>query len=239
MMRFSLPLAAFLCHATISNALGPQNVIVIARADSPDSLRIANAYVSARNIPRENLVVVPYAGSPHECKWEVFERDVLKPVKRALEQRKLDKTVHVWATTLGIPWRIDANGLSGAIHFGKVTQPKKSPTLGPAGFEEQSKYGGVWLSIDAYNGLAQSDRQPLHMHIAAESVDSTLKMIERSAKADGTFPKGTFYLCDGAGPRNTRKYGIPQAMQLLRAQGATVEHLEVSQFTGKKDVIGL
>jgi len=238
-MRLTTSVFVLSFFSAVAQALGPQNVAVIARADSQDSLRIANAYVSARSIPRENLILVPYTGSPHECKWEVFERDVFKPVKKALEQRKLDKTVHVWATTLGIPWRIDGNGLSGAIHFGKVTQPKKSPTLGPAGFEEQSKYGGVWLSIDAYNGLAQSDRRPLHMHIASGSVDSTLKMIERSARADGTFPQGTFYLCDGAGPRNTRKYGIPQALQLLRAQGATVEHLEVSQFTGKKDVIGL
>jgi uncharacterized protein (TIGR03790 family) len=238
-MRFTLPLALCLLHSWSAAALGPQNVIVVARADSLDSLRIANAYVAARNIPRGNLVLVPYAGSPHDCTFEVFERDVLKPVKKALEQRKIDKSIHVWATTLGIPWRIDGNGLSGVVHFGKVVKPTKSPLLGPAGFEEQSKYGGVWLSIDAFNGLAQSGRRPLHMHLAAGSVDATLKMIERSAKADGTMPDGTFYLCDGAGPRSTRKVSIPQAMQLLKAQGAKVEHLAVSQFTGKTDVIGL
>src|SRR5687767_15898958 len=100
----SIPLfAVFMCVPSVCHSLGPRNVAVLARADSPDSLRIANAYIAARGIPYENLVLLPYAGSPHHCTWDVFERDVLKPTKKALDQRKLEKTVHVWATTLGIP----------------------------------------------------------------------------------------------------------------------------------------
>ena len=238
-MLLALLFCILLSVATESQALGPRNVVVLARTDSPDSLRIANAYVSARGIPHENLILLPYTGSPHHCTWEVFERDVLKPTKKALEQRKLEKTVHVWATTLGIPWRIDGNGLSGVVYFGRVIQPTKSANLGPAGYEEASKYAGVWLSIDAFNSLPQSEHRPLHMHLAAGNVESTLKMIERSANADGSFPTGTFYLCDGGGPRSSRKHTISRAMQLLQVQGAKVEHFAGATFTGKRDILGL
>jgi uncharacterized protein (TIGR03790 family) len=220
-------------------ALGPQHVVVLARADSPDSLRIANAYVEARRIPADHLILLPYKGSPHHCKWEEFERDILKPTRKAIEERKLDKSVHVWATTLGIPWRIDGNGLSGVIHFGKVIAPMKAPMLGPAGFTETNRYAGVWLSIDAFNSLAHKDHRPLHMHLAAGNVDATLAMIKRSAATDGTFPDGTVYLCDGAGPRASRKGSIGQATRFLKALGAKIEHRSDSQFTGRTDVVGL
>jgi uncharacterized protein (TIGR03790 family) len=231
--------ALLLIAASSASAIGPQNVLVLARADSPDSLRIANAYLAARRIPVENLVLLPYRDSPHHCTFDVFERDVMKPARKAIEERKLDKTIHVWATTLGLPWRVDKNGVSGVVHFGRAIEPKKAPLLGPAGFTDVNRYAGVWLSIDAFGSLPNADRRPLHMHVAAGSVESTLAMIQRSAAADGTFPTGTFYLCDGAGPRASRKGSIAQAIPFLRALGARIEHLPVSQFVGKRDVMGL
>lgn len=236
-MRVLSIIAAFFGSTAI--ALGPQHVVVLARADSADSLRIANAYLEARRIPADHLILLPYTGSPHHCKWEEFERDVLKPARKAIEERKLDKSIHVWATTLGIPWRIDRNGLSGVIHFGRVIEPQKSPKLGPAGFTETNRYAGVWLSIDGYHSLAGAERRPLHMHLAAGSVESTLAMINRSAASDGAFPDGVFYLCDGSGPRASRKGSIGQAVRFLNALGAKVEHRSDSQFKGKTDVLGL
>jgi len=214
-------------------------VAVLARADSPDSLRIANAYLAARGIPADHLILLPYRGSPHTCAFDAFDRDILQPTRKALKERKLDKTVHVWATTLGLPWRVDGNSSSSVIHFGKVIQPTKGPLIGPAGFTETNHYSGVWLSIDGFNSVPQSEHRPLHMHLAAGTVDLTLAMIKRSAAADGTFPAGTFYLCDGAGPRSTRKISIPQATRFLHALGAKVEHFAGSQFVDKKDVLGV
>src|SRR5690349_16295458 len=103
-MRFFLVIVFVFALSLDSVALGPQHVVVLARADSLESLRIANAYIEARKVPADHLILLPYKGSPHHTTWDEFERDILKPTRKAIEGRKLDKSIHVWATALGLPW---------------------------------------------------------------------------------------------------------------------------------------
>ncbi|HVJ82256.1 MAG TPA: TIGR03790 family protein, partial [Planctomycetia bacterium] len=220
-------------------ALGPHQVLVLVRKDDPDGLRVANHFRVVRGVPPEQFVHLSYSGSPWRCDWAQFEREILRPARDHVERRGLRERICCWVTTPGLPYRVGDNGISGAIHFGAEEKAVNSPSLGPAGFKNSNAYFDQFVAIDGFAPGSRAPKRPLHMHLAGPPAGALVELIDRAKRVDGTSPAGTVYLCEGDGPRGSRRGTIPGATRLLDALFIPNRVLPAGTFTGKSDILGL
>jgi uncharacterized protein (TIGR03790 family) len=89
----------------------PQQVAILANANSPDSLAVAQHYAKQRNIPTSHIIRLPLPDRDRLTREE-YDRQVVLPLRLALEKQGLASTIRVLVTTYGIPLRIDAPTLS-------------------------------------------------------------------------------------------------------------------------------
>ena len=113
-----LPLAAFvfsiasgfLFQPTVAIAGGgPENVLLVVNDESPSSKLIANHYISLRQIPDLNVVYLKDIPFKESIDYPIFEKNILRPVLRAIEDRGLAGSVDYivysadFPTTIRIP----------------------------------------------------------------------------------------------------------------------------------------
>ena len=219
-----------------AQAVGPQNVLIVTGENSLEALTIANYYREQRGIPAINVVRLPegLTKSAH-VDYNVFRTYVYEAVLKHIERYSLQDRISVWVTTPSMPHIVQGEmGLSGAIHFGKFLSPVKDLRM-PGTFEDKNKY---FDAMRAFGPPKKGETGYLHMRLDAGSLDATRTLIDRSIKADGSFPNGTVYFNDGDGPRSSRKEMIAPAMQWLDMLGIKSVRRPGSSLTGAKDVIG-
>jgi uncharacterized protein (TIGR03790 family) len=66
-------------------AAHPQNVVVVANANDPESADLARYYMKGRDIPPENLLLLPLSHD-EEISWETFSTSLWNPLLRKLSQ---------------------------------------------------------------------------------------------------------------------------------------------------------
>lgn len=220
-----------------ARGLGPTNCLVIVNSNDPESLAVANAYRERRQIPDRNFVFLDYKGDKSTISIEEFDANIRAPVLTHIQQKDLTKQIAVWVTTTGFPHVIGKNSLSGVIYFGAEHTPVNSPEMGPAGFPLASGYFG---SMQEFKPATGATPQFLHMRLDAGGLEATLRMIDRSVQADGTHPKGVVHLCDGVGPRESRKISIPPTVRFLQTLEIPVVHHENTYFfENARNVLGI
>jgi hypothetical protein len=86
---------------------GPENVFLVVNPTSSDSLAVANAFVAARGIPPINVLMLPWAGSKEHVSLERFRAEILGPILRGIESRRLAPQIDGIVYSSDFPWRID------------------------------------------------------------------------------------------------------------------------------------
>jgi hypothetical protein len=92
---------------TVRGGLGPENVFVVVNSASADSIAIANAFVATRGIPPINILMLPWQDSVEATTIARFRNELLAPVFKAIELRRLATQVDCIAWSSDFPWRID------------------------------------------------------------------------------------------------------------------------------------
>jgi hypothetical protein len=103
----ALLLSACLCPTTAPAGGGPENVFLVVNPASGDSLAVANAYVALRGIPAANVLLLPWAGGDESTTIARFRGEILLPILRAIEARRLAAQIDCIAYSAGFPSRID------------------------------------------------------------------------------------------------------------------------------------
>lgn len=86
-------------------ALTPDEVAVVVNGLSPNSRAIAAHYLAARDIPRDNVLVITV--QPGETISEAdYEARIKVPIRRQLEARKLKDKIKCLVTTYDVPLKI-------------------------------------------------------------------------------------------------------------------------------------
>lgn len=98
--------AAWRASAALAGG-GPENVFLVVNPTSADSLAVANAYASLRRIPPANVLLLPWAGGDESTTIARFRTEILKPIMRAIDSRRLAAQIDCIAYSAGFPWRID------------------------------------------------------------------------------------------------------------------------------------
>ncbi len=98
-------LAAVVLTAAPADALTPEQVLVVANSDSSDSRSLAQDYVQARHIPKENLLLLKVSDA-FEIRRDDYEKQVRAPIRQYLSQSKLQDRIRCICLVYGMPVRI-------------------------------------------------------------------------------------------------------------------------------------
>ncbi len=101
---------ALLTPALAAHALEPGEVIVVANANSKDSLQLAREYLKARNVPETNLVTVETTTGYAVSRGD-YDAQILQPIRKALQERNLTTKARCLCLIWGVPVRVASGKL--------------------------------------------------------------------------------------------------------------------------------
>ena len=91
--------------AALSACASGDEVLVVANADSDDSKALAQAYMDARKIPKENLLLVKTTAQ-YEISRNNYEKQIRLPIKQYLSQNKRQDRIRCVCLVYGVPVRL-------------------------------------------------------------------------------------------------------------------------------------
>ncbi len=86
---------------------GPENVFLVVNSTSADSIAVANAFVAARGVPPINILSLSWAGSKEAVPISRFRDEILDPILRGIDARRLAPQIDMIVYSSDFPWRID------------------------------------------------------------------------------------------------------------------------------------
>jgi hypothetical protein len=90
---------------------GPENVLIVVNEKSDSSKLIANHYISLRQIPDRNVVYLPSVPFKETIEYPTFEANILRPVLRAIEDRKLNGSIDYIVYSSDFPTTVRIQGI--------------------------------------------------------------------------------------------------------------------------------
>ncbi len=215
--------------------LQPDEVGVIVNDQDPLSVRIANYYLQARQIPSKNLIHVNF--KPGE---RTLSPDVFRGIRnRAISQ--LSDSIQALALTWALPYRVGCMSITSAFTFGFDKAYCSRKTC--AATQPSPYYDSNSATPFTNHGIRPA------MAIAALDFNQAKRLIDRGVAADKTNPQGTAYLVSTSDKnRNVRATGFELIKQLFPPQikveivrgNSILEHFDVMfYFTGLTKVPGL
>jgi len=107
--KFNLIVILFLSSNTF--ALGVDEIVVLANKNASGSIGIAKYYMKERGIPETHLIKL-WITDKEWCSREEFEKKVVLPVRRLLNEKDAFKKVRCLVTTYGLPLKVSPPGMS-------------------------------------------------------------------------------------------------------------------------------
>ncbi len=101
MFAFAVGVAIPVAHA----GLTPQEVAIVAMAQSPESRRLAEYYATVRGVPADHIMLLE--GKPlHELSRAEWETKTRPAIRQWLREKKLDDKIRCFVTCWDVPLRI-------------------------------------------------------------------------------------------------------------------------------------
>ena len=214
-----------------------QELGVIVNDEDPLSVRIAEYYRQARDIPEENLIHVRIPTG----RKQIGDRE-FAAIRARVEARTPDR-VQAYALTWVEPYRVKCMSITTAFTHGfdrkwcSGREKKCTPTAQGRYYNSPSVM--PWKDL----GLRPT------LSIAALNFEDAKALIDRGVASDGTWPEGTAYLLDTSDKARTiRAAFFPRIREVfgdqLRIESLQQDHLHdrddvLFYFTGQKRVEGL
>jgi hypothetical protein len=86
---------------------GPESVFLVVNASSPDSVAVANAWADLRGVPPINVLMLPWQGGTESMSLAEFRSELLLPVLRTIDARRLAPQIDMVVYSSDFPWRVD------------------------------------------------------------------------------------------------------------------------------------
>ena len=231
---FCLLLTAYCLLPTVSFALGPHEVLLLANRQSPRSLELARTYAAMRQIPEVNLVALDLPASPGvEMTPAEFTARIWGPARQAIRERGLGDHILAWVYSLDFPVRITATpalSLQGLTFLkGRMPDAKQveqgtyaSPIF--AGPETPRINGFPAQSLDVQSAWLGPD-MPLpsmmlgYMGPTGNTREEILACLKTGVASDRTRPEGTVLILTNSDIRTQcRAWEFEPALRELTAQ---------------------
>jgi uncharacterized protein (TIGR03790 family) len=86
---------------------GPENVMLVVNQNSDASMTIANHYIRLRDIPPSNVLYLDWKHETTTTTGTTFRDEILDPILKAIDQRKLTSQISYIVYSSDFPHRID------------------------------------------------------------------------------------------------------------------------------------
>ncbi|MBM3471917.1 MAG: hypothetical protein FJX75_01425 [Armatimonadetes bacterium] len=128
---------------------GPENLALVVNADSPDSLAVANEYVSLRQVPPSHVIYLSGLDPARTIKSADCRDRILRPVLESIRSRGLEGQIDYLVYSAGFPFAVDVSEDMAGKQFPRlITQP--ASLTGVTYFEDLVLAGSTeYLAIDA------------------------------------------------------------------------------------------
>jgi hypothetical protein len=100
-------LATILAAAPAWAGGGPENVLLVVNPTRADSLAVANAYAALRQVPPGNVFMLPWQDGDEGVPIGRFRTEILQPILRTIDSRRLTPQIDQVVYSCGFPWRVD------------------------------------------------------------------------------------------------------------------------------------
>ncbi|MCK4602486.1 MAG: TIGR03790 family protein, partial [Phycisphaerae bacterium] len=120
MCRFLNAVAAILTVAALAGgalALTPEEVLVVANANSAESVKLAEYYAKVRRIPAENIALIKTTVT-YTIARDRYDSQIRDPLAKLIVERKLQENIRCICLMWGMPVRIGA--ISRSSEAGKL-----------------------------------------------------------------------------------------------------------------------
>lgn len=107
MRRILLVLLLLLCLTPPVRALEPADLALVVNSADPEGLQLATLYAKARGVP-EGRVIELTLPRAEQIAFDVYEREVVPPVRAFLRGNGLEKQVKCLVTFRGMPLKVEA-----------------------------------------------------------------------------------------------------------------------------------
>lgn len=175
---------------------------VVVNDQDPLSVRIANYYLQARNIPAANLIHVSFRPGKTSLSAKAFSRI------RNQAKSQFTRSIQALALTWALPFRVDCMSITSAFTFGfdkSYCSKKLCATTQPS----------PYFASDSASPYSDYGIRPT-MAIAALDFDQARLLIDRGIAADKSHPKGSAYLVSTSDKnRNVRAIFYEKIRQLF------------------------
>ncbi|XHS78222.1 TIGR03790 family protein [Burkholderiaceae bacterium UC74_6] len=208
------PPAPVLRMQRLQGHITAQTLGLVINLDDPYSVAVGEYYQQKRGIPAENIVHVHLAVKPRlsVAEFAVLEAQVRKQMPEAVQGLAL-----AWRQ----PYAVECNGLTSALARGY--QPKICEQTCAA--SEVSPY----VQYTGNRPFAEKGIRPTMM-LAARSVESARRLIDRGVSADGTLPSAflganAWFITTSDAVRSVRSAQFPPA-GMIRPWGVDVKRIQ-------------
>ena len=86
---------------------GPENLFLVVNPTSGDSIAVANAFIASRGLPPINVFMLPWAGDKEATTIGRFRDEIITPILRGIDARRLSMQIDMIVYSSDFPWRID------------------------------------------------------------------------------------------------------------------------------------
>ena len=86
---------------------GPENLFLVVNPTSGDSIAVANAFIASRGLPPINVFMLPWAGDKEATTIGRFRDEIITPILRGIDARRLSTQIDMIVYSSDFPWRID------------------------------------------------------------------------------------------------------------------------------------
>jgi len=100
-------LLAAACMPRVRAGGGPENLFLVVNPASADSLAVANAFLACRDVPPVNILMLPWKDGTEGVTIGRFRSEILLPILRAIDARRLAGQIDCIVYSSDFPWRVD------------------------------------------------------------------------------------------------------------------------------------
>jgi uncharacterized protein (TIGR03790 family) len=102
----------FLIYCQTSSALEPNEILIIANQDIPESMRVAQYYCKHRQVPQNNILALSLGTSLKDSiNRENYEKQLAEPIRQTFLERKLQGKIKCLLTVYGVPLKVGPRGV--------------------------------------------------------------------------------------------------------------------------------
>jgi hypothetical protein len=203
-------------------SLSPDQIVLIANKNVPQSLQLADYYMAKRNIPQGRILLLDLPAQ-EQISYEEYQKQVVPAVRQFLSERQLKDKVTCLVTFYGVPFRIAARPASKA----------DTQELALVRIEAGQARRQLQAAVDAAQRQAAAlATPPTSAPASAPATDSDNDLANRAENAMRAILRAIGSLPPGQRPEPLKQFA--QTLQQLGGPAAVVRQFAASQIQDPK-----